>query len=170
MKKILLINFCLLFSWLQLFSQADKPEQQDCFEQLNENLENFSGLLLYQIYLNIDVMNNNSDVEENYEMFDNYLFILEVQLKQLKTNINENLDFGFITKEKIETMKNILDIIPMIQEDIDLFRDFLIDNTDENFNNFFEHHIKVNKKLEEEFSIEELIKENSNGELEDNEK
>lgn len=155
MKYKLLIF--VLFMHLYFFetnAQESKNTEQSCSEKLIETLTILAGTNLYQIYLNINMMNENADNLENFELFDNNLYILEKQLNNISDLLGTFNKSKYLTKQDFEYIFQIKEIIFLLQEDIRLFRNYLENADDESFKEFFLNHTKIFKKLNEILELE----------------
>jgi len=152
-KSFGLILILMLFS-IEISAQQKKNVEQTCAEKLVETLTVLTGTSLYQIYLNINMMNENFDNMESYEIFDNNLFILEKQLNSIIELLNTFNKSKYLTKEDYEYIFKLKEITFLLQEDIRLFRGFIENGDDDSFKEFFVNHSKVHKQLSEIVEIE----------------
>jgi len=152
-KVLLFILFVVLFS-VEISAQQKKDIDRSCSEKLIETLTVLTGTSLYQIYLNINMMNENFETMESYEIYDNNLFILEKQLTNIIDLLNTFNKSKYLTKEDYEYIFKLKEISFLLQEDIRLFRGFIENGDDDSFKEFFVNHTKVNKQLKEIVEIE----------------
>ena len=148
MKKYI-IYFLLLLLYVNLNAQEiDTTQNEKIYaNKMIECINQFSSAVLYQIYINIDLMHNNSDITDNYELFDNMLFILENQLLSISDYLDSFNKCKLFDKKEFEEIFKIKGIIFDLNEDISLFREYLNDNNEDNFAMFFKYHQKIYIKL-----------------------
>lgn len=162
MKKYL-VYLLFIFSFYFVNAQQDKSKEieAECRGKLIECINQYSSVALYQIYINIDLMHNNSDIVENYELFDNMLFILENQLTTLSDYLDTYNKCKLFEKKDFDLLFNIKGIIFDLNKDIDLFRKFLETSNEDDFTTFFKHHQKTYIRMNKLFNIDESLQEDT---------
>jgi hypothetical protein len=159
MKTFLLFVFAMFVAVNgKIFAIQDSTD--NCSEKLMETVSTLTGSNLYQIYLNITIMNDNVDDTDNFEVFDNMLYTLDRQLNTISTQLGKLNKSKFLKKEDYEYIFQLKEIIFQLQEDVKLFKIYLEKSDDDSFKVFFLNHNKCYKSLNDLLGLED--EQNSN--------